>query len=229
MPATRVAGIDPPRDAGALLPALGAIDGRLSPPRQQRSPLSGLILLIAFVAILAAGVWAIQIHRQVPVLVAKYDLPAYYQVKIDDFDLETRASFDASEYATLPIEGRLTIEAVRAGEPLLTSDISPDLRGVLGGRISTVGLTVPYGKVFGGTLSTGDPVRLVTVQRGRRNHEISGVVLSVSTAGANSWAVMLALRSKEARAHVRSLAGSSMVILRDATTKPLGTEQRSSS
>ncbi|GIH21806.1 hypothetical protein Aph01nite_01160 [Acrocarpospora phusangensis] len=188
-------------------------------PRVTRGPFSGAILLLVATGVVVALVWMLMSERQVPVLVAGADLPAYHELNMNDLTIDVRTALDGEGYATVPVEGRLTLKAIKKGEPLLTSDVSPSVRRLISGALTVVGLDVSRADVLGGALRSGDLIQVLLVQRGRPSTEVRAVVLSASEparAGAD-WSLVLAMNERTARRHAALLAESEVVIFKDPT------------
>ncbi|WP_186405093.1 SAF domain-containing protein [[Actinomadura] parvosata] len=151
------------------------------------------------------------------VLVATTDLPAYHEVKMEQLTMDTRVALDGGGYASVPVEGRLTLKAIKKGEPLLESDLSPSVRGILQGQLMVVGLDVSRGDVLGGRLEGGDPVRVLLLRKGRGPVELKAFVLSSSPAApaGTAWSLVVAMNGHDARKYAVSLAGGDLLILKD--------------
>ncbi|WP_329428024.1 hypothetical protein OG339_01125 [Streptosporangium sp. NBC_01495] len=152
-----------------------------------------------------------------PVFIVASDLPAYHEVTLNDLTMDTRAALGENDYATLPVDGRITLKAIEKGEPLLNADLSPSIRGLVSGDLRVVGLDVTRGDVLGGALRSGDPVLVLLIEKGYPPRELRAVVLSASSAGTTTanWSLVLAMNGREARSHAATLARNDVLILRD--------------
>ncbi|MEU8278095.1 SAF domain-containing protein [Microbispora bryophytorum] len=186
-------------------------------PRITRGPFSGIVTVLVVTGLVVAGLWSLTANRQVPVLVATADLPAYQEVEMKQLTLDTRVASDAGDYATVPVEGRITLKAIKKGEPLLDSDLSPSVRGLIRGQLMVIGLDVSRGDVLGGGLRSGDPIRVLLVRRDREPIEIRAVVLSASPASSvgTAWSLVVAMSGQDARRHAGTLASGDLLILKD--------------
>ncbi|MFI6908834.1 SAF domain-containing protein [Nonomuraea sp. NPDC050394] len=193
-------------------------------PRHVRGPFGGFVVAVVAVGMVAAVIMLLLSNQQVPVLVARADLPAYTQLGMDDLEMGTRTALDAGAYAELPVEGRITLRSIRQGEALTSTDLSPDVRGRIKGGLSVVGLDVSRAAVLGGALGGGDPVQVVLVMGGRRTAEMRAVVLTASQADASGtrWSLMIALNREQALKYAAPLAKGSVLILRDPDAGPVG-------
>ncbi|MEV4751634.1 SAF domain-containing protein [Streptosporangium sp. NPDC049248] len=164
-----------------------------------------------------AAVWGLVTNRQVPVLVAVSDLPAYHEVTLNDLTMDTRAVLGENDYVTLPVDGRITLKNLKKGQPLLNTDLSPKIQGMVRGDLRVVGLDVSRGDVLGGALQSGDPVLVLLIERGHPPRELRAVVLSASSAGATTtnWSLVLVMNGREARNHAATLARNDVLILRN--------------
>ncbi|MFI9558272.1 SAF domain-containing protein [Nonomuraea endophytica] len=193
-------------------------------PRHVRGPFSGFVVAVVATGAVVAAILLLLSKQQVPVLVARADLPAYTELGMDDLEMGTRTALDAGAYAELPVEGRITLRSIRQGEALTSTDLSPDVRGLIKGGLSVVGLDVSRAAVLGGALASGDPVQVVLVTGGRRTAEIRAVVLTASQADASGtrWSLMVALNREQARKYAAPLAKGSVLILRHPDAGPVG-------
>ncbi|WUI03931.1 hypothetical protein OHR68_19740 [Spirillospora sp. NBC_00431] len=173
----------------------------------------GLVAL----AVIAAGFWTIRGDGpETPVLVAKGDLPAFHTLTSTDFTLGTRRTRDKQHYATLPVDGRLTLRAIKRDAPLLREDVGPDAARALGTQVVVVGVNVTKAAVLGGAVQTGDQVQLDLSRDGKRIAVLDALVLSVvAAAGEKDWSLVVALKTDDGRRHGPSLASSDIVLLRD--------------
>lgn len=215
---------EPPPDSGASPNGRGRSSQPLREngassqrPRTVRGPFSGFILAVAVTGTVIAAVWGLVTNRQVPVLVAVSDLPAYHEVTLNDLTMDTRAVLGENDYVTLPVDGRITLKNLKKGQPLLNTDLSPKIQGMVRGDLRVVGLDVSRGDVLGGALQSGDPVLVLLIERGHPPRELRAVVLSASSAGATTtnWSLVLVMNGREARNHAATLARNDVLILRN--------------
>jgi hypothetical protein len=131
--------------------------------------------------------------------------------------MDTRVALNSGAYASVPVEGRITLKAIKKGEPLLDSDLSPSVRGLLQGRLTVVGLDVSRGDVLGGGLRSGDAVQVLLIRRARDPIELQAAVLSASPAGSagTTWSLVVAMRERDARRHATALAGGNVLVLKN--------------
>lgn len=187
-------------------------------PARRWSPLSRVVIVAIVLSFVVAALWAFYNYREVPVLIARSDLPAYRAITSADVTLGTLRVRDASEYAGLPIDGRLTLTSVKGGSPLRVADLSPDVTTALPGGFVVVGLDVSRAGVLGGALSAGDPVQLLLAQQGVRIGELKAVVLSVSrdNTQAPNYSLVVAVSASDAQSFGPTLAsGDGVVVIRD--------------
>ncbi|WP_250031156.1 SAF domain-containing protein [Paractinoplanes maris] len=151
----------------------------------------------------------------VPVLVARRDIPAYHVITPEDVALATREADEAKKYAALPVEGRLSLVAIGKDQPLMQTDVAPDVAGILGDDLSIHGFDVPPAAVLGGGLRTGDSIRLI-LREDQRFARLDAVVLAV--AGAQDGPIrtlVVAIRAKDASANERAIAVGKASVLKD--------------
>ncbi len=190
----------------------------MQPPRRW-SPLSRIVIAAIIFPFAVAGFWTfINYDQKVPVLIAKPDLPAYHALTSSDVTLGTIRAQDASEYAGLPVDGRLTLTAIKSGSPLRASDLSPVITTAFRGGFAVVGLDVSRAGALGGAMSDGDPVKLLLARQGAQNGELKAVVMSVSRDGpqASRYTLVVAVGIEDARLLSSALSsGSQVVVMRD--------------
>jgi hypothetical protein len=137
---------------------------------------------------------------------------------VADVTLGTLRAPDAREYAGLPIDGRLTLTAVKSGSPLRVADLSPVMTSAFPGGFVVVGLDVSRAGVLGGALSVGDPVQLLLARQGVRTGEMKAVVLSVSRENTQEFhqSLVIAVGTEDVQRFGPALAsGGDVVIIRD--------------
>ncbi|WP_203824650.1 SAF domain-containing protein [Actinoplanes palleronii] len=162
--------------------------------------------------------------QQVPVLIAVRDIAAYQVITADDVILGTRAAEGQNDYATLPVEGRLTLTAVTKDQPLRQGQIAPNIASVLPGTLTVHGFAVSRATVLNGGLRAGDPIQMLLVRDGRRLalvdkggatiDRLNAVVLAV--AGDNETpTLVVALRDGDAKANELAIATGTVTVFKD--------------
>jgi hypothetical protein len=162
--------------------------------------------------------------QQVPVLIAARDIPAYQAITAGDVALGTRAVEGKADYATLPVEGRLTLTGITKDQPLRQGQIAPDIASVLPGTLTVHGFAVSRATVLNGGLRAGDPIQLLLVRDGRRLtlvdkdgdilDRLGAVVLAVAGDG-ETQTLVVALRDDDAKANELAIATGTVAVFKD--------------
>jgi hypothetical protein len=174
-------------------------------PKQRPGPASLVVLALVILAIGTAVLWGSQSGHKarppVPVLLAKTDLPAYHLLTLRDVALGTRPALGRNNYATLPVDGRFLLHAIRKGAPITSTELTGNVTNFLGRRLAVVGFSVSRATVLGGSLSAGDRIQLVLSRRRHRINTLRAVVLSATPAGESRviWSLVIALRTRDAK------------------------------
>jgi hypothetical protein len=182
------------------------------------------------VLVLAAVLYAVNREkRDIPVLIAARDIPAYHVITSSDLVLGTRAGDRRGTYASLPVEGRLTLTAIGKNQPLHQSQIAPDIASVLPGPLTVHGFAATRATVLNGALQAGDRVELLLVDDDKRLalrdaddvalDRLSAVVLSV-TGNSETPTLVVALRTEEADANEVAIAIGTAVVFKDPAAPP---------
>jgi hypothetical protein len=191
------------------------------PTRLRRGPFSRVVFGLVALGLVASALWAVRSDGPAtPVLLATADLPAFHSLTSADFTMRTRRTRDKERYATLPVDGRVTLRAVKKGTPLLRADVGPDAARALRANVVVVGVNVTKAAVLGGALRTGERVQLVLSEKGNRTTALDALVMSVvAGSGGKDWSLVVALKADEGRRYSPSLASNEIAVLRDPAAK----------
>lgn len=209
------------RPVGSLQRQPGAGDG--APNRTVRlgaGPLSRYMLVVALLAVATAVAYVGTRERgsvSVAVLVPKADMAAFHALTMADVTVETRQAGHGERFATVPVDGRLTMRAVRKGQPLVLDDVSPDVTAALGQKPVVTGIKVSHAGAFAGDLRAGQRIDLVLVRDNQKVAELGAIVLTAKPAGADSqdWTLVVGMREADSTAHQVDLATSEISVFRD--------------
>ena len=217
--------VDPEERLSSKPPQQGQGDVRNRDRRDRAArlgagPLSRYLLVLALLAV-AAAVAYVGTRRDdnisVAVLVPKVDMPAFHALTMADLTVETRKTRRGERFATVPVDGRLTMRAVRKGQPLVPDDVSPDIAAALGRKPIVTGVKVSHAGAFAGGLQAGQRIDLVLVRGRQRIAELNAIVLATKPVGESSedWTLIVGIREADAKAHKVDLATTEVSVFRD--------------
>jgi hypothetical protein len=168
------------------------------------------------VLLLAAGaVWFTGRRAdQVPVLVAKEDIPAFHRLTAADLTLALRDKDAKNSYAGLPVEGRLTLNALKKDTPLRQGDVAPDIAAVMGEDFVLRGFPVAPAAALGGGLAPGNRVQLLLMRDGRQLASLTAVVVKV---GDDARSLTVALRQRDVTRQATAIGAGTAEVLRTPT------------
>jgi hypothetical protein len=195
-----------------------AADTPKRPPGLRPGIYSRWVLILVVAAFGAAIVWGQRNNgRQIPVLIARSDLPAYHAVTPDDVMIGLLRTGDKDRYAAMPIDGRVTLQEIKKDAPITRDAIGPDPARILKSKVTVVGVNVTRAALLGGAVRSGERVRLVATGRNGRSRNFDAVVLSYvkGSAGARDWALVVAVKASDGRRVASLPATANFVILRD--------------
>jgi hypothetical protein len=95
-------------------------------------------------------------------------MAAFHTLTMADLTVETRQARRGERFASAPVDGRLTMRAVRKGQPLVPDDVSPDVAAALGQKPVVTGVKVSHAGVLAGDLQAGQRIDLVLVRDNRK-------------------------------------------------------------
>lgn len=206
-----------PENYGSRRPA-GQAEGASASTAQRRArpgPLSWFSFILVALVLAAGAVWFTgRPADQVPVLVAKEDIPAFHRLTAADLTLALRDKDNKDPYAGLPVEGRLTLNAVKKDAALRQGDVAPDIAAVMGNDFVLRGFTVAPASVLGGSLAPGNRIQLLLMRDGRRLASLTAIVVKVSD---DARSLTVALRQRDANQQATAIGAGTAEVLRAPT------------
>ena len=186
-----------------------------APRRAPAGPLSRYWFMIVVLLLAAGAVWFTGRRAdQVPVLVAKEDIPAFHRLTAADLTLALRDKDAKNSYAGLPVEGRLTLNALKKDTPLRQGDVAPDIAAVMGEDFVLRGFPVAPAAALGGGLAPGNRVQLLLMRDGRQLASLTAVVVKV---GDDARSLTVALRQRDVTRQATAIGAGTAEVLRTPT------------
>jgi hypothetical protein len=148
------------------------------------------------------------------VLIATRNLSAYQALTDSDVSIGFRPAGGQNYYASLPIDGKLTLRPIRKGQPITGEEISPDVVQFLGSNVTVAGLNISRAAALGGTLSSGDRIQIL-LGGSQQNVKFDAVILSIVERGISPdhELIVAALQTQYAERYGRLLAAGNGVVI----------------